>query len=500
MKIKYVTIVILAILSGSCGKDFLDIPSKTTLSNTLFFKTEADFVSAINGAYAPLRDLYNGYSSAQYLGAYIMGEMHSDNARYILNPNYRATTDAENIADFVYLSSSAIATQKYQTNYQVISRANQVLYYIDKVSFEANSQNNIKGQALFLRALSYFELVQYYGSVPLHLVPASSLSETALPLSSVDEVTTQVITDALAAIDLLPTKSVQEAGRATKGAAQMLLANVYMVQKKWDEAETLLKEIVNSGSYTLNGDYASVFSTANKNNSESVFEIQYRQGTDGYASFFIYNMLPYPMAKDTLAFLTKVGNPNSLTEGEGYNIPTPDLISAYESGDVRFKASIGYTHDQDGTKFPYVKKYLHEHALFQKSDDNWPVYRYSEVLLFLAEAINEQGGRSTDALSFLNQVRNRVKLADETQTNQALLRDIILHERRVELAFENKRWLDLVRAGKAVEVISAYGAKVKAYPHDYYFPHGYTPVPSAFSDIQLLFPLPASEALLSPYF
>ena len=115
----------------------------------------------------------------------------------------------------------------------------------------------------------------------------------------------------------------------------------------------------------------------------------------------------------------------------------------------------------------------------------------------MAEALNEQG-KSSEALPYLNLVRERAGLADITSTTN--LSDVILHERRVELAFENKRWLDLVRTGKAVEVITAYGARVKANPADYYYPPGYAPVPASFTNIQLTFPLPASEALLSPYF
>jgi starch-binding outer membrane protein, SusD/RagB family len=484
---------------SSCKKDFLDLPSETNLTSATFFKTQGDFEKAVNGAYAPLRTLYNN-PAANNSSAFFMGEMHSDNTHYVLNPNFRATIDQEQIADFIFDPASAIATNKYTTNYLIIARANQILALIDGVDFDATAKSNLKGQALFLRALSYFELVQFFGKVPLHLTPVSSFAEAALPLSSVDSIYDQIVADASQAASLLPNKSVQEPGRATSGAAKTLLGNVHMVLKEYASAETVLKEVVSSGKYSLITDYAAVFNPANKNNSESVFEVQYREGSDGFASNFINPFLPQPIsAAEVTALFTANGlNPLNIQalSVEGYNTPTPDLIAAYEAGDERKDASIGFV-TAGGKNYPFIKKYMHPHTQFGITNDNWPVYRYAETLLLLAEALNEQN-KSSEALTYLNQVRNRAGLGNITST--AGLKDVIMNERRVELAFENKRWLDLVRTGTAVSVITAYGQRVKANPAAYYYPAGFAPVPAAFSDIQLTFPLPASEALLSPYF
>ncbi|NJO24640.1 MAG: RagB/SusD family nutrient uptake outer membrane protein, partial [Bacteroidia bacterium] len=206
---------------SSCKKDFLNLPSETNLTSATFFKTQADFEKAVNGAYAPLRTLYNN-PAANNSSAYFMGEMHSDNTRYVLNPNFRATIDQEQIADFIYDPASVIATNKYTTNYLIIARANQVLALIDGVDFDAAVKSNLKGQALFLRSLAYFELVQFFGKVPLHLKPVSSYTDAALPLSSVDSIYNQIIADASQAASLLPNKSVQQPGRATSGAAKTL--------------------------------------------------------------------------------------------------------------------------------------------------------------------------------------------------------------------------------------------------------------------------------------
>jgi starch-binding outer membrane protein, SusD/RagB family len=485
----------------SCKKEFLDIPSETNLTSATFFKTQGDFEKAVNGAYAPLRTLYNNPANNNS-SAFFMGEMHSDNTHYILNPNFRATIDQEQIGDFIYDAASLIATSKYTSNYLIIARANEVLAQIDGVDFDAAVKGNLKGQALFLRAFSYFDLVQYFGKVPLHLTPVSSFSEAALPLSEVESIYDQVIADAGEAASLLPNKSVQEPGRATSGAAKTLLGNVYIVQKKYALAETVLKEVISANQYSLLPDYATAFNPANKNNGESVFEIQFREGTEGYASNFIYAMLPQPIsAAEVTTLMANYGvapaNIQALSV-EGFNTPTPDIIAAYEPGDKREAASIGYG-AAGGKTYPFVLKYLHPHSTFGITNDNWPVYRYAEVLLLLAEALNEQG-KPSDALPYLNQVRTRAGLANATASGQDEMRDAISKERRVELAFENKRWTDLVRTGKAVEVITAYGQRVKADPAAYYYPAGFAPVPASFTTINLTFPLPASEALLSPHF
>jgi hypothetical protein len=185
------------------------------------------------------------------------------------------------------------------------------------------------------------------------------------------------------------------------------------------------------------------------------------------------------------------------TTAESYNVPSPDIIAAYEAGDKRKDASIAYATGANGVSYPYIKKYLHPHTLPGASNDNWPVYRYAEVLLMLAEALNEQN-KSDEALTFINQVRTRAGLANSSASGQSAVRDAIANERRVELAFENKRWLDLVRTGKATSVITAYGAKIKAKPQEYYFLTGYAPVPAAFTTINLLFPYPTSEVALNP--
>lgn len=482
----YWAIALLFVLTG-CSDDFLNINSKTSLSTTVYFRTQSDFEQGINGAYAPLRGMYNNNN-----GAWAMGELRSDNSTYKYNPNDRGTISAEFINDFLDDSANGIIHHKYVTNYNIISRVNHLLEPIDDVEFDINIKNNIKGQAYFLRALCYLDLVQYFGSVPLHLKPVKTLEGTSLPLATTDAIYSQIIEDAKQAATLLPDKATQEAGRATSGAAKTLLGNVYILQKKWSDAEQILKEIKG---YELMTDYADIFEPVNKNHIESVFEVQYKEGNEGFASNFFYLFLVQPITAAEVNAIT--GIPEIARTIEGYNIPTPDIIAAYEPGDNRKDASIGML-TASGNSYPYIKKYCHAHALTGNTNDNWPVYRYSEVLLFIAEALNEQSNKEGEALTYLNRVRTRAGLGDSNASTQTAIREAIQKERRVELAFENKRWLDLVRSGKAEEVMKAYGVRVKANPQAYYFPEGIPVPPNAFTDIRLLFPIPASETALKP--
>lgn len=498
MNAKLIVCCLLVMIMTGCKK-FLEVIPETALSSATFFTQEADFKQAVNGAYVPLRGIVNG-------PAYLLGEMHSDNTYYYRNILFGATEQQENIADFSIPTSNGITTNVHVTNqyrldYQIIARTNQILTTIDAVDFEAGSKNNLKGQALFLRAYAYFELVRYFGKVPLHLTAVTNRQEAALPLATSEQIYTQIIKDADEAGKLLLPKSTQEAGRATSGAAKTLLANVYIVQKKWAEAEKLLKDVVTNDGYALMPDYNDAFSTTsgNKNNQESVFEVQFQEGSAGYNGSIIYNFIPRPITAAELQPITGTSNPQPLS-GEGNNAPTPDIIAAYEPADKRKDISIGYVTLSGSLRankvYPYIKKFAKPHALHGNTGNNWPIYRYSEVLLFLAEALAEQG-KAAEAATYLNQVRARAGLGVSTAAN---VRDAIYDERRVELAFENKRWFDLVRTGRAVAVITAYGNRVKANPQAYYYPEGAVPPNNAFTNIDLVYGLPAAEADLSPHF
>ncbi|MFH5883936.1 RagB/SusD family nutrient uptake outer membrane protein [Halalkalibaculum sp. DA3122] len=488
--LKGITAIILLVTLASCGDDFLSVSPEDAVTPDNFFQEESDFRQAVDGAYAPLQDMYDSQS------VWAMGEMRSDNTHYFFNPDFRFPPP-EQIADFLVGSENEINEQKYNYNYDVIARSNQVLAEIDNADFEQASKDDLKGQALFLRALAYFDLVRYYGAVPLHLEPATSLETASLSRSPESDVYEQVIADATAAADLLPGKADQEPGRATSGAAYTLLGDVYLTLEQWENAENALSNV---NDYSLLDDYADIFDPSNKNNEESIFEVQYMEGTSlGLESYFPYYFIP--LTEDH-AQLTMGPSGSQSSPQSGWNIPTEDLLNAYEdtNNDERYDASIGFItgpsliSDTSYVNLPYIKKYQHPHSTFGETNQNFPVYRYAEVLLMMAEAINEQGGRLSEAEGYLNQVRNRAGLNDYNAGSQSDLREAILRERRIELAFENKRWLDLVRTGNAVEVMNEYGESIKGDPNYFYLSSNAYNV----DENDLLFPIPFSEIQVNP--
>lgn len=505
-------------ITCSCS-DFLNLSPYSEITAENFYQNEEDFRQAINGAYEPLRGMYNSEE-------WNLGEAKSDNTTYIIHIA-KSSLDGEDPDQFLETSTNGNIGTKYNNSYIIIGRANRIISEIDKAQFDTDKKNSLKGQALFLRAFCYLNLVQYFGGVPLHTTPSTVYEESFKPRASVEEVYEQIIKDAQEAISLLPVKSKQEIGHVSKGSAQTLLGNAYMILKRWAEAEQVLKEVVASNEYELLADYSSIYSLTNKNNKESIFEIQYMQDASlGQQSDFIYRFLPYMTNPSAITGTTPNPCPSNVDHG-GFNTPTIDLINSYENGDKRLDASIGmvegrltdsYALDASGVKsivnyksepgitaYPFIKKYFHEHTKPYYTDDNWPVYRYAEVLLFLAEAVNEQG-RTNEAIGYLNNtygqasIRGRAGLKPLTAQGTEALRQAIYHERRVELAFENKRWTDLIRTGLAVEVLTRHGQDIKAHPEQYYWPKGVQPVANAylFNQDKCLLPIPLREIDLNP--
>ena len=502
MKKKIIIACLAAYFMTSCQDEFLTVFPETQLSANNFFKSESDFIQAVNATYVPLRTIYNDR-------IWKLTELHSDNAYYARNILFGAVDATENIADFAVPTANGVTAndnvlQQFRQDYQIISRANQILALIESVEFNATSKGNLKGQALFLRAHAYFELVRLFGKVPLHLVPVTGRDDAALPLATAEQIYAQIEKDATEASTLLFNKAKQEAGRVTSGAAKTLLADLYLWQKKWAQAETVLKSVITNDGYALMPSYGDAFSTstANKNNQESVFEVQFLEGSSGYNGNYIYQVIPAPITAAELQPITGTSNPQSIS-GENNNIPTPDIIAAYEAGDKRKDVNIGYVtlsqSARDNKVYPYIKKFAKPHALQGNTGNNLPVYRYAEVLLFMAEALNEQN-KGAEAATYLNQIRTRAGLGATTAASTADLREAIFKERRVELAFENKRWFDLVRTGRVKEIIGAYGARVKANPMNYYFPKDAVPPGNAFTVLDDYYGLPAVESALTPHF
>src|SRR5690606_1575891 len=177
MKIKNILMVGLVSLGFTSCEEFLNIAPQNAVTPENFFQSESDFRHAVDGIYAPLQQLYNNESS------WAMGEMRSDNTHYFYNVDYRLPYPAE-IADFLNGAENDVTQHKYYIHYDIINRANQVLQVIDEAALEQATKNNFKGQALFLRALSYFDLIRNYGGVPLHLSPSRNMYTIFCPCAT----------------------------------------------------------------------------------------------------------------------------------------------------------------------------------------------------------------------------------------------------------------------------------------------------------------------------
>lgn len=475
---KKLAIIILGALSiVSCKKEMLNLVPQTSLSSASFYKDAAQYNQALTSAYTNLR-------SVAFIGIY-MDEMRSDNTFFTIYSADRGTsTSAEAMAEFIDNNISSQEPNnpgnRYGNDYSGISKVNTILSRLEKSTLAQADKDQISGEALFLRAFYYYDLVQHYGGVPLQLTEVTDVAGAFLPRSSADEVYNQIITDLNAAIPVLPVaKTFPQTGRATQGAAKMLLAYCYMSKqtKEYAKAETALLDITKMN-YGLLGDYAAVFDPANKNNKESIFEVQYKIGNDGQQSDFIWRFIPKTTNSEFILGLRGTNARGGLASG-GWNVPTQEMVSSYEKGDLRLPASIAVAEGNinnevmtiTGVKSPvdykptpglgynyFIKKYLHPpYQVEYNTDDNWPVFRYSGALLLLAECLVAEG-KAAEALPYINQVRQRAGLAALATATKQNVSD----EMRHELAFENHRWTDLIRNGMAIDVLNAKGVRMKA--------------------------------------
>ena len=356
----------------------------------------------------------------------------------------------------------------WKAAYKVINRTNTILGRIDGIEINTELANRYKLECKFIRALMYFNLVRVYGDVPLVLKEISISESYDILREPKENVYNQIIADLKEAQGLPVSYSTAEDGRATQGAAKALLADVYMTLHKYAEAETILAEIINSGRYSLlentpgslNIDgYKNVFSPVNHNSKEGIFEIQFLKGGYGEGSNYANNFAPENSGTNVVAVGGTGGN----------NIPEMDIYNAYEEGDLRrdFSMSLGYYDNRKNNEWVesrYVCKFMDVPYQNNDASNNYPVIRYADVILMYAEALN-QNGKTAEACKYLNMTRRRgfgyqtteTSPVDLQTTDKAQFALMVEQERRVELAFENHRWFDLIRTGRAVEVMKSKG-------------------------------------------
>lgn len=487
MKLKYI-LISLGIVSLTSCNSMLDVKPYSFSSDNTYYSNEGQILRAVNGVYASLQGLYTG-------DYWALTEMSSDNTNYQYDATDRGVQQREEIDEFLITSTNNYVNNSWSTMYYVIQQTNVIVSRIDQVEFaDEQVKNRYLGEVKFIRALQYFNLVRLFGGVPLHVTEVNS-PETAFSnvKASVDEVYAQIIADANDAISFLPDSfGGNDRGRVTKGAALTLLGEVYLTRKDYAQAASTLEKVLPLG-YSLVADYADNFDPTKKNGSESIFEIQFDAGLQTENSNFIFTFGPRNAKTQLIGFPGNLG---------GSNIPTPSLYNAYEAGDNRRDKSIQLFDDPSnvgfpeavafGGKIPFAKKYYHPPFLEDgRANENWPVYRYSYVLLMLAEAKNEIAAGDGEAHSLLNQVRTRAGLPALTGLSQVQFRAAVDKEQRVELAFENHRWYQLLRNGTALEVMNQHGVEEKK---------RLTRLSAASYNVQphkLLYPIPEREVRLN---
>jgi starch-binding outer membrane protein, SusD/RagB family len=457
-------IIVLLLSSISCSKDFLDKKPLGELTFDTFFQTEKQAIEATNAVYNQLR-------SWECVGLGYIGctDILSDDADKGSTANDQPF--CKDMDDFGFDASNPYPAWVWKGYWRVISRANIAIANVPTVpNITLVLRDRLVGESKFLRAYSYFLLVQWFGDLPVITAPLGGDEYYAQTRQSKAEVFAQIEKDLTEAIAALPEKSQYpsaDLGRITKGAAKGMLAKCLMVQKKYIDAARLCEEIIQSNEYSLLPKYSDNFLPIGENAKESMFEITAAALTTDIAG---PGATPFNMIQGVR------GTPNL---GWGFNRPSDNLVSGFEHPfDGRREATVIYVGETLPDDIAIVqdnpdmiderfnqKAWVPNHAGLQ---DNGPgnirILRYADVLLLAAEALNETN-QSGEALVYLNKVRERARkssiiqaiLPNVTVTDQSLLREKIYKERRAELGMEQQRWFDLVRWGRASEAMMAVG-------------------------------------------
>jgi starch-binding outer membrane protein, SusD/RagB family len=462
---KYIKLsILITTLCIGCSKDFLDKKPLGELTFDTFFQNEKQAIEATNAVYNQLR-------SWECVGLGYIGctDILSDDADKGSTANDQPF--CQDMDDFGFDASNPYPAWVWKGYWRVISRANIAIENVPTVpNITPALSDRLVGESKFLRAYSYFLLVQWFGDLPVITKPLGGDEYYAQVRQPKSEVYAQIEKDLKDAIASLPEKSAYpnaDLGRITKGAARGILAKLYMVQHNFGEAARLCEEIINSNEYSLLPKYSDNFLPVGENAAESIFEITAAALQTNVAG---PGATPFNMIQGVR------GVPNL---GWGFNRPSDALVSGFEHPyDARREGTVIYVGETLPDDIATVqdnpdmiderfnqKAWVPNHAGLQ---DNGPgnirIMRYADVLLLAAEALNENN-QSSQALIYLNKVRERARkssiiqaiLPDVTITEQSLLREKIYKERRSELGMEQQRWFDLVRWGRAADVMIAVG-------------------------------------------
>ena len=445
---KYINIFVCAsLILTSCSSDFIDLLPKSSVTQDRYYQTDNDFADALTGVYAPIRSRYNEF--------WIYGDQRSDDS-WVQPAKSNAATYSD---QFTMNSNEGELSSAWNNYYQAIFRANNLLEKLEPLAVsDIPKKNQYFAETSFLRALCYFDLVRIFGPVPAVTTVLSITDAYKTPRAPVNDIYDIILADLKAAESLPTSYSGADIGRPTQGAAKALLGRVYLTRGDFANAESKLQEVTGM-SYALVDDFESIFNPANKRNREYIFDIEYESGVSA-GSVLTNRCMPNHAGMQTFYGVPGTGNE--------WNNPTQVLIDLFEQNDKRKDISIGtpggfYNADGDFITLPsttnqaYTKKYLYRIAAANDSPVNWHYMRYADVLLMLAEAMNENG-KTSQAIPYLNMIRNRAGVSEyPTSMSQSDTRAALEKERRLELCFEGHRWFDLVRWGKAYDTLKDKG-------------------------------------------
>jgi hypothetical protein len=495
MKLYRVTIIILLSFFGmnSCS-DFLEEDLKGIYSSSTFFTSQEHAVLGINAAYNCLLTTYSGNKP------WVFGDVASDDAA---SGNPGDVPDIDNIDKFIVNSDNGTLFPFWELYYEGVTRCNRVLEYVPDISMNEQKKSVILGEAYFLRAYYYFSLTNVFGDIPL-IKEIKAPSELNLPKTDRSDILTFIGQDCENAVERLPVSHpASDVGRATKGAAYALWAKTLLYQEDWSQAAEKAMEVVNLG-YQLTPNYRNNFDLAFENNSESIFEVQ-QQGATGSPTGNAWGQW----------FAPREGG----IGGYAFNTPTQDFVDEFERsgeyadyrlavtvikdqerwGDTVFLANwsaTGYVNIKYNVEFSTIKQDESSgpRLFVSDTDLNYTPIRFSDILLVLAEALNESDNTG-EAVIYLNMVRERARSSHPDLDNLPAdflapisasisknnLRDAIRHERRVELGFEFQRYFDIIRYGEA------YANEIFAdYENFDYNTHKFFPIPQNEQDINPL--------------
>ena len=439
-----------------CEK-FLNVNPPFTQDAENYFQTPADYEMALTGAYDLLQ--------STFMNVWI-GEIASDNTI----AGGESVNDSQGLHQLDDMTHGGVNNELrsvMRLMYSGITRCNFIMENKDNIDF--TGKDKIIAEAKFLRAFYYFELVKFFGDVPLVIDKRIGAEEvTQIERTPKADVYAQIESDLTSAISDLDLISLIK-GRASKGAAQSLLGKVYLYQNKFSEAATAFDEVINSGAYALINDYSQLFSVASENNSETVFDVEYTGAEGGgYGCLVCLEGNAGPGFQGIRQYVGPVYG-----DGNSYNLPTQDLYDAFSSFDSRREVTIldieAFIAEQDnpdlisyaigagGHTGYYNNKYIKRQGEIGLPDNdltspvNYRVIRYADVLLMAAEA-HFQTGNSSAAQGYVNQIRVRAGV----QPFPISSIEDIYNERRLELACEGHRFFDLVRTGQAEQHIDGF--------------------------------------------